>query len=173
MQVLSALKKVATEQNLTILAVLHQPRYEIFSSFDELLILGRGKMPNYASRGGSTNPSCSYHGAYTVCQHYVVMWHVHSILLSVVDALHVSWHTGGYTAFMGATGDAVPYFQSLGFQLANNVNPADFLMDAVRACNILCVRVHAMISVWGYTLSFTCVSACNVLRVLACSCTCV
>eukprot|EP00041_Stephanoeca_diplocostata_P007976 m.114164 g.114164 ORF g.114164 m.114164 type:complete len:739 (+) comp17117_c0_seq3:144-2360(+) len=79
LKVLSALKKVATEQNLTILAVLHQPRYEIFSSFDDLLILGRG----------------------------------------------------GYTAYMGATTDAVPYFQSLGFQLADNVNPADFLMDAV------------------------------------------
>lgn len=40
--VLDALKKVASEGGITIVAVIHQPRFEIFSSFDDVLLLGKG-----------------------------------------------------------------------------------------------------------------------------------
>ena len=40
--VLRALKRVAAEGGLTIVAVLHQPRYEIFEMFDDVLFLAVG-----------------------------------------------------------------------------------------------------------------------------------
>eukprot|EP00039_Didymoeca_costata_P009519 m.126277 g.126277 ORF g.126277 m.126277 type:complete len:897 (-) comp14512_c0_seq3:966-3656(-) len=40
--VLKALKRIAAEGGLTVVTVLHQPRYEIFQMFDEVLFLGKG-----------------------------------------------------------------------------------------------------------------------------------
>jgi ABC-type multidrug transport system ATPase subunit len=37
-----ALRQLAREKNVCVAAVLHQPRYEIFASFDDLLVLGKG-----------------------------------------------------------------------------------------------------------------------------------
>jgi ABC-type multidrug transport system ATPase subunit len=41
-EVLIALKKFATEEDMTIVTVIHQPRFEIYKLIDELLLLGRG-----------------------------------------------------------------------------------------------------------------------------------
>ena len=41
-EVLIALKKFATEEDMTIVTVIHQPRLEIYKLIDELLLLGRG-----------------------------------------------------------------------------------------------------------------------------------
>ena len=41
MDVCSALGKIA-QLGLTIVLVLHQPRYEIFTAFDDVLLLGKG-----------------------------------------------------------------------------------------------------------------------------------
>lgn len=38
----NSLREIASRDNVTIAAVLHQPRYEIFNTFDDLLLLGRG-----------------------------------------------------------------------------------------------------------------------------------
>ena len=40
--VLQALKRLAQLGGMTIVAVLHQPRYEIFEMFDEILLLAKG-----------------------------------------------------------------------------------------------------------------------------------
>jgi hypothetical protein len=40
-QVCGALRKIA-DLGITVALVLHQPRFEIFSSFDDLLLLGKG-----------------------------------------------------------------------------------------------------------------------------------
>eukprot|EP00762_Andalucia_godoyi_P001573 ANDGO_00205.mRNA.1 ABC transporter G family member 24 len=42
LDVCMALRRLARMNNVLIAAVLHQPRYEIFASFDDLLILGKG-----------------------------------------------------------------------------------------------------------------------------------
>ena len=41
-EVITALNKLAHNLKLTIAAVIHQPRYEIFSLFDDVLLLGKG-----------------------------------------------------------------------------------------------------------------------------------
>ena len=41
-EVVSALNQLAHNLNLTIAAVIHQPRYEIFTLFDDVLLLGKG-----------------------------------------------------------------------------------------------------------------------------------
>eukprot|EP00037_Helgoeca_nana_P030575 m.378629 g.378629 ORF g.378629 m.378629 type:complete len:1009 (-) comp28222_c0_seq4:2778-5804(-) len=79
LKVVGALKAVAIDQHLTVVAVIHQPRYEIFAQFDELLLLGKG----------------------------------------------------GYTAYFGKTREAASYFEDLGFIRPDNMNPADFIMDAL------------------------------------------
>ena len=40
-EVCRALKRIS-ELGLTIVAVIHQPRYEIFMAFDDVLFLGKG-----------------------------------------------------------------------------------------------------------------------------------
>ena len=64
---------------MTIVTVIHQPRYGIFILFDEVLILGKA----------------------------------------------------GRTVYQGPSAAALPYFNSLGFQLPPNENPADFCLDVV------------------------------------------
>lgn len=34
--------KLLTSMGLTVVSVIHQPRYEIFQMFDEVLLLGKG-----------------------------------------------------------------------------------------------------------------------------------
>lgn len=41
-EVVGALKRVAKSLGLTVVAVIHQPRYEIFIKFDDTLLLGKG-----------------------------------------------------------------------------------------------------------------------------------
>lgn len=64
---------------MTIVTVVHQPRYGIFILFDEVLLLGKS----------------------------------------------------GRTVFQGPSTVALPYFNSLGFELPPNENPADFCLDVV------------------------------------------
>ena len=64
---------------MTIVTVVHQPRYGIFILFDEVLVLGKA----------------------------------------------------GRTVYQGPSAAALPYFNSLGFQLPPNENPADFCLDVV------------------------------------------
>lgn len=47
-EVLACLRKVA-DLGLTIVTVLHQPRYEIFQMFHDVLLLGEGGMTVYPS----------------------------------------------------------------------------------------------------------------------------
>jgi len=62
---------------MTIVMVIHQPRFSLFSLFDEVLLLGKG----------------------------------------------------GRTVYMGEPLKAISYFQSLGFEVPRDENPADWLMD--------------------------------------------
>jgi ABC-type multidrug transport system ATPase subunit len=78
MSLVAALHSLARE-GLTIAAVIHQPRFEIFEMFDDVLILGKG----------------------------------------------------GQTVFQGAVSECRAYFESLGFVIPSNGNPADFIMDIV------------------------------------------
>ena len=78
LEVLSSLRRLA-DLGLTIITVVHQPRYSIFSSFHTVLFLGQG----------------------------------------------------GQTVYLGRTEEALDYFESLGFDLPDNENPADFLMDVI------------------------------------------
>lgn len=55
--VLKALKRVASEGGLTVVTVLHQPRYEIFCMFDEVLLLGKGGRTVYL---GPTTAALGY-----------------------------------------------------------------------------------------------------------------
>ena len=64
---------------MTIVTVVHQPRYGIFVLFDEVLLLGKS----------------------------------------------------GRTVFQGPSTAALPYFNSLGFELPPNENPADFCLDVI------------------------------------------
>ncbi len=41
-EVITALHNLAHNLDLTIAAVIHQPRYEIFTLFDDVLLLGKG-----------------------------------------------------------------------------------------------------------------------------------
>lgn len=64
---------------MTIVTVVHQPRYGIFVLFDEVLLLGKA----------------------------------------------------GRTVFQGPSPAALPYFNTLGFELPPNENPADFCLDVI------------------------------------------
>lgn len=64
---------------MTIVVVIHQPRFRVFSLFHEVLLLGKA----------------------------------------------------GRTVFLGPGTRALPYFQSLGFQLPPNENPADWFLDII------------------------------------------
>lgn len=76
--ILTALKRMA-DLGMTIVTVVHQPRYGIFVLFDEVLLLGKA----------------------------------------------------GRTVFQGPSTAALPYFNSLGFELLPNENPADFCLDVI------------------------------------------
>jgi len=56
-EVCQVLKKLAHEAGLTIVAVIHQPRYEIFEMFDDVTLLGSGGRPIFI---GSTDKVVSY-----------------------------------------------------------------------------------------------------------------
>lgn len=79
LMVVEALKVVAEKKKLTIVCVIHQPRYEIFSKFHKVLFLA----------------------------------------------------PGGRTVFLGSVQEAENYFEMLGFQKPDKVNPADFYMDVI------------------------------------------
>ena len=55
-QVCDALRRIA-EQNITVALVLHQPRYEIFARFDDLVLLGA--LPKPTLPDGASVPCCS------------------------------------------------------------------------------------------------------------------
>ena len=78
LSICSALRKISS-LGLTIVSVIHQPRYEIFEMFHDVLLLAKG----------------------------------------------------GRTVYLGPTKDALSYFESLGFECPNHVNPADFLIDVI------------------------------------------
>lgn len=71
---------------MTVLTVLHQPRYGIFCMFDAVLMLAEG----------------------------------------------------GRQVYFGPSRALLPYFNTLGFQLPSNENPADFCLDVIagQVCGI-------------------------------------
>eukprot|EP00794_Sanderia_malayensis_P016777 gene16777-18472_t len=77
--VLNALRKVAEKGKLTVACVIHQPRYEIFSMFHNIILLA----------------------------------------------------PGGRTVYQGSVLNAERYFSSLGFNIPEHCNPADFYMDVI------------------------------------------
>ena len=76
---LCVISRRMADLGMTIVTVVHQPRYGIFVLFDEVLLLGKS----------------------------------------------------GRTVFQGPSTAALPYFNSLGFQLPPNENPADFCLDVI------------------------------------------
>ena len=83
MSICGALRQIAS-LGLTIVAVIHQPRYEIFTMFHDVLLLAKG----------------------------------------------------GRTVYHGPTEDAIGYFESLGYQCPNHVNPSDFFIDIVSGLQV-------------------------------------
>merc|ERR1712048_1529186 len=73
-----SLKKMC-QLGTTSIMVIHQPRYSLFTLFDDVLLLGKG----------------------------------------------------GQTVYLGSSLDAKPYFESLGFEMPPNENPADWFMDII------------------------------------------
>jgi len=73
-----SLKKMC-QLGMTSIMVIHQPRYSLFTLFDDVLLLGKG----------------------------------------------------GRTVYLGCSGGAKGYFQSQGFEMAANENPADWFMDVI------------------------------------------
>eukprot|EP00762_Andalucia_godoyi_P002220 ANDGO_07546.mRNA.1 ABC transporter G family member 24 len=56
LDVCMALRRLARTKNVLVAAVLHQPRYEIFAAFDDLLILGKGGRTIYIGAGEDALP---------------------------------------------------------------------------------------------------------------------
>jgi len=73
-----SLKKMC-QLGMTSIMVIHQPRYSLFTLFDDVLLLGKG----------------------------------------------------GQTAYLGSSLGAKTYFESLGFRMPENDNPADWFMDVL------------------------------------------
>jgi len=73
-----SLKKMC-ELGMTSIMVIHQPRYSLFTLFDDVLLLGKG----------------------------------------------------GQTVYLGPSLGAKPYFESLGFTMPSDENPADWFMDVI------------------------------------------
>jgi len=78
LSVCSSLKKMC-QLGMTSIMVIHQPRYCLFTLFDDVLLLGKG----------------------------------------------------GQTVYLGPSSGAKPYFESLGFEMPENENPADWFMDVI------------------------------------------
>jgi len=78
LSVCSSLKKMC-QLGMTSIMVIHQPRYSLFTLFDDVLLLGKG----------------------------------------------------GKTVYLGPSSGAKPYFESLGFEMPSNENPADWFMDVI------------------------------------------
>nr|KAJ3418067.1 hypothetical protein HK105_000398 [Polyrhizophydium stewartii] len=76
-EVCTLMRTIARTQNMTVAAVIHSPSSTAFSTFDDLILLGKG----------------------------------------------------GRIIYAGPRDEAVAYFETLGFQLPANENPADFFMD--------------------------------------------
>eukprot|EP00930_Biecheleria_cincta_P025142 TRINITY_DN17937_c0_g1_i1.p1 TRINITY_DN17937_c0_g1~~TRINITY_DN17937_c0_g1_i1.p1 ORF type:complete len:695 (+),score=124.75 TRINITY_DN17937_c0_g1_i1:64-2148(+) len=78
LSVVLSLKKMC-QLGMTSIMVIHQPRYSLFTLFDDVLLLGKG----------------------------------------------------GHTVYLGPSGAAKVYFEELGFKMAPDENPADWLMDVI------------------------------------------
>merc|ERR1712048_1268545 len=73
-----SLKKMC-HLGMTSIMVIHQPRYSLFTLFDDVLLLGKG----------------------------------------------------GQTVYLGPSMGVKPYFESLGFEMSPDENPADWFMDVI------------------------------------------
>lgn len=78
LSVVHSLKKMA-QLGLTSVMVIHQPRYSLFTLFDDVLLLGKG----------------------------------------------------GRTVYLGPSTNAKEYFESIGFEMPKDENPADWFMDVI------------------------------------------
>jgi len=76
--VCASLKKM-TQLGMTSVMVIHQPRFSLFTLFDDVLLLGKG----------------------------------------------------GHTVYLGPSTGCKAYFESLGFRMPENENPADWFMDVI------------------------------------------
>lgn len=86
-----------------MVAVVHQPRLEIFRSFDDLLLLAPGGVTAYIGPNGACPPS-PRNAFSTALRDWFIL--------------------------LSADG-VIPYFQKLGFEFAGGNNPADQLLDFV------------------------------------------
>lgn len=48
LQIVQLLRNIASDESLTVIAVVHQPRFEVFQSFDQLVLLSRGGTVAYS-----------------------------------------------------------------------------------------------------------------------------
>jgi ABC-type multidrug transport system ATPase subunit len=78
-EVVTALRRVAVQDGMNVVVVLHQPSFETFSQFHKVLLLAKG----------------------------------------------------GHTVYLGRTEGALPYFERLGYECPERMNPSDFFMDAI------------------------------------------
>merc|ERR1712003_341096 len=94
-----SLKKMC-QLGTTSIMVIHQPRYSLFTLFDDVLLLGKG----------------------------------------------------GQTVYLGSSLDAKPYFESLGFEMPPNENPADWFMDVlsgeIPTSQIRDFKPHMLFDLW-------------------------
>eukprot|EP00741_Cyanophora_paradoxa_P017953 tig00021036_g17336.t1 len=104
-QDLFALFRDLAASGLTILTVIHQPRFEIFEAFDSVALLG---------------PSASCHGEFYNSTDWTP---------SVSDSVFRLKIAGGRLAYIGPPRDAVSYFESIGLPCPKLVNPADHVVD--------------------------------------------
>jgi ABC-type multidrug transport system ATPase subunit len=110
--VISALKNM-TKLGWTIVTVIHQPRYSIFTLFDQVLLLGMG--------------------GYTGKKHFRFQSN-YFLFIFFVDILNIYTDENkcdDNSVYLGPSIRAVEYFESLGFDLPQSENPADTILDVI------------------------------------------
>ena len=100
--------KTLSQAGLLLIASIHQPRYSAYLQFDRLLLLSKGKL----IYGGACGTSS-----------------VESRASSSTGMLPLVRNQSALPSEPEQHGDAVMYFQTLGFMLPRRQNPADFFIE--------------------------------------------
>eukprot|EP00527_Entomoneis_sp_CCMP2396_P007145 CAMPEP_0198142730 /NCGR_PEP_ID=MMETSP1443-20131203/5442_1 /TAXON_ID=186043 /ORGANISM="Entomoneis sp., Strain CCMP2396" /LENGTH=649 /DNA_ID=CAMNT_0043805811 /DNA_START=139 /DNA_END=2088 /DNA_ORIENTATION=+ len=79
-QIMQEIVRVAKEERLVTICTIHQPSTKVYESFDQVMIMSRGR-----------------------------------------------------TAFVGEVGEAVSYFEGIGYPMPDDTNPAEFFLDLVNS----------------------------------------
>eukprot|EP00439_Symbiodinium_sp_Y106_P038078 s3370_g4.t1 len=106
------LKRMA-RLGVTIAMVIHQPRYDLFTLLDDVLLSQSQKWAHTAAAANSRDNIC--------CS---------SARLGTLEKM------GGRLAYMGPTVQAKEHFQALGLDMPANWNPADWMMDILSGQNL-------------------------------------